>query len=320
VLTPHTTQPFPRDDCPVDSFYILAAGVFNLGFIGVGASARPFLDWWWQSTRRDALNDVSKMMFTDQRWIDLVPSLFDPYILKDPGCNVAYWNLHGRALTSDGDGWRVDGVPLRFFHFSGFDVDKPWLLSRHQGDRPRVLLSDRPPLRRLCHDYRLALQQEGIGIDQGRRYGWGKLACGVEFTETMRRLYRRALAAAEQGKGREPPDPFDEALSDAFVAWLNSPDEAGPRRLSRYLYQVYRGTSTGSGVRAPCRRASRRCSCPRDALPRRRNASRSRSKRASTSPATSDRSWESARPRGGWCVPSRRRGSRIPRLRPTRSR
>jgi hypothetical protein len=46
VLTPHTTQPFPRDGSPVNSFYILAAGVYNLGFVGVGASARPFLDWW----------------------------------------------------------------------------------------------------------------------------------------------------------------------------------------------------------------------------------------------------------------------------------
>ena len=36
------------------------------------------------------------MMFTDQRWIDFVPSLFDHFILKDPTYNVAYWNLHER--------------------------------------------------------------------------------------------------------------------------------------------------------------------------------------------------------------------------------
>jgi|GEM_PF-205095 len=240
VLTPHTTQPFPRDGCPVNSFYILAAGVYNLGFIGVGASARPFLDWWWQATRREALADVAKMMFTDQRWIDFVPSLFDPFILKDPGYNVAYWNLHARAVTLDGDRFQVDGVPLRFFHFSGFDVDKPWLLSRHQGDRPRVLLSDRPPLRRLCQDYREALLQAGIGTDAGRRYSWDMLACGIEFSEPMRRLYRTALLAAEQGAGPEPPDPFDQSRPGAFLAWLNSPEEGGPRRVSRYLYQIFR--------------------------------------------------------------------------------
>jgi glycosyltransferase involved in cell wall biosynthesis/2-polyprenyl-3-methyl-5-hydroxy-6-metoxy-1,4-benzoquinol methylase len=239
VLTPHTTQPFPRDGSPVNSFYILAAGVYNLGFAGVGASARPFLDWWWQATRREALNDVSRMMFTDQRWIDFVPCLFDPYILKDPGYNVAYWNLHARALTLDGDRVAVDGEPLQFFHFSGYDVDKPWLLSRHQGDRPRVLLSDRPPLSRLCADYRAALQQAGSGADAPPRYGWGTMACGLAFTDGMRRLYRSALIAAEQGGGPEPPNPFDEAQPDAFVAWLNSPDDAGPRRISRYLYQIF---------------------------------------------------------------------------------
>ena len=102
-----------------------------------------------------------------------------------------------------------------------------------------MLLSDRPPLRRLCADYRAALQQAGIGADAARRYGWGTLACGLEFTDAMRRLYRTALIAAEQGSGPEPPDPFDEARPDAFIAWLNSPDEAGPRRISRYLYQIF---------------------------------------------------------------------------------
>ena len=240
VLTPHTMEPFPRDGCPVNNFYILAAGVYNLGFIGVGASARPFLDWWWQATRREALADVAKMMFTDQRWIDFVPSLFETYILKDPGYNVAYWNLHARTVTVEGDRHHVNGLPLRFFHFSGFDVDKPWLLSRHQGDRPRVLLSDRPPLRQLCQDYREALLRAGIATDAGRHYSWGTMASGIEFSEPMRRLYRTALLAAEQGSGPEPPDPFDTARPAAFLAWLNSPEDGGPRRVSRYLYQIYR--------------------------------------------------------------------------------
>ena len=74
VLTPHTMQPFPDDERQVDGFFVLSAGVYNLGFIAVAPSARPFLDWWWQVTRREALSDVSRMMFTDQRWVDFVPS------------------------------------------------------------------------------------------------------------------------------------------------------------------------------------------------------------------------------------------------------
>src|SRR3984893_4542326 len=34
VLTPHTTRPYPRDDRSIDAFFVLAAGVYNLGFVG----------------------------------------------------------------------------------------------------------------------------------------------------------------------------------------------------------------------------------------------------------------------------------------------
>ena len=35
-------------------------------------------------------------VYTDQRWCDLVPALFDGVkVLRDPGLNVASWNLVG---------------------------------------------------------------------------------------------------------------------------------------------------------------------------------------------------------------------------------
>jgi hypothetical protein len=238
VLTPHTMQPFPRDDFQIDGFFVLSAGVYNLGFVAVGQSARPFLDWWWQATRRDALSDVSRNMFTDQRWIDFVPSFFEHTILKDPGYNVAYWNLHGRNLTFDGVRYLVDGVPLRFFHFSGFDVDRPDELSSHQGDRPRIVLSDRPVLVQLCQDYRAALERAGIRSAKDHSYGWGRAACGLVMTTRIRRLYREAVVAAERGDEVEPPDPFDERHADELLRWLNQPaDEGSP--LSRYLGSIH---------------------------------------------------------------------------------
>ena len=92
VLTPHTTQPIPQDGRQIDPLVLLASGAYNLGFIAVGASAGEFLEWWWQATRRYALIDLPNGLFTDQRWIDYVPSLFEPHLLKDPTWNVAYWN------------------------------------------------------------------------------------------------------------------------------------------------------------------------------------------------------------------------------------
>jgi hypothetical protein len=239
VLTPHTTRPFPSDDRQVDGFFVLAAGVYNLGFISVAASARPFLEWWWHMTRRDALSDVGRQMFTDQRWIDFVPSFFDHVILKDPGYNVAYWNLHARELTLDGERYLADGQPLRFFHFSGYDVTKPELLSKHQGERPRILLSDRPVLARLCAEYAEALERAGLNAGPRSPYGWSRIAGGLEMTTRMRRLYRDGLLAAERGAAPEPPDPFDASNPEAFVTWLNAPADDGPRLLSRYLYSIY---------------------------------------------------------------------------------
>jgi len=239
VLTPHTMQPYPKDERQIESFFILAAGVYNLGFIGVGGKSRPFLDWWWDKTRREALIAPTRMMFTDQRWVDFVPSFFEHYILKDPGYNVAYWNLHGRELRAGNDGYLVDGAPLRFFHFSGFDPRKPWLLSKHQGERPRVLLSERPVLAAICDDYRQRLEAYGATANGRQPYGWGRLPSGQPLTPRMRRLYWDAIVEAEQGKGPEPPGPFDVDHPDAFVRWLNTPTRRGPRGVSRFLFSIY---------------------------------------------------------------------------------
>jgi glycosyltransferase involved in cell wall biosynthesis len=243
VLTPHTTVPIPRDDRGVDPFFILAAGVYNLGFAGVSGSAGPFLDWWWQSTRRDALIDVRNMMFTDQRWIDFVPGMFDACILKDPTYNVAYWNLHGRTVTHNGNAYLVNGAPLHFFHFSGYDIRTPWLLSKHQGSTPRVLLSDHPTLDRLCREYRDRLYAAGFDPAGGRSYGWSTAASGVLMTTRIRRIFRQAVIAADRGDRDYPPDPFDRTNPDEFINWLNSPAENGPRRISRYLLSLYNDRS-----------------------------------------------------------------------------
>ena len=240
VLTPHTTVPVPRDGCRISTEDILSAGIYNLGFVAVGPAARPLLAWWWSHTRRHALVDPGRMLFTDQRWIDLVPAYFEPCVLKDPGLNVAYWNLHGRALTWTGSRYEVDGRPLRFFHFSGFDHRRPHLLSKHQADKPRIVLSDRPALKRLCGEYLDDLAHAGIHEPSTLTYGWGALPSGLRLDRRVRRLYWAALVAFEEQRGPEPPNPFDADDPGQFAAWLNRPDPDGPATLSRYELAIYR--------------------------------------------------------------------------------
>ncbi|MEZ5419469.1 MAG: glycosyltransferase [Vicinamibacterales bacterium] len=240
VLTPHTSVPVPRDGRRISTEEILSAGVFNLGFVAVGPAAGPLLAWWWGQTRRHALADPGRMLFTDQRWMDLAPAYFDPCVVKDPGLNVAYWNLHGRALTWTGTGYEVDGQPLRFFHFSGFDHRRPHLLSKHQADRPRILLSERPALKRLCDEYLDDLRHAGIDEPATLGYGWDALPSGLRLDRRIRRLYWAALVDFEEGRGPEPPSPFCPDTPDRFAAWLSQPGPDGPATLSRYELAIYR--------------------------------------------------------------------------------
>lgn len=233
VLTPHTTVPIPRDGLRPSEAEIMGSGIYNLGFLAVAPGAEPFLDWWWERLRRDAVVDLARMLFTDQRWIDFVPGLFDHQILKDPGLNVAYWNLHGRDVQRTAAGFEVNGQPLRFFHFSGYSPFRPHVLSKHQGDHPRVRLVDAPAVAELAAAYGEKLVQAGLIESGGPAYGWSGEQ-GFVLDRAMRRAYQHAVRQNDLTGRALPPDPFSGDGGAAFQDWLQTRDPRW-RRLSRYL-------------------------------------------------------------------------------------
>lgn len=137
VFTPHTTVPEEKDYYIIgNEILFLKRGTNNLGFFAVKSDeeGRRFLTWWHKRLTAYCLDDRCKSekllsvcglagVFTDQKWIDLVPSFFDNYyILKHPGYNVSTWNLSHRIASKESDGsYLINGLPLRFFHFSGID-------------------------------------------------------------------------------------------------------------------------------------------------------------------------------------------------------
>lgn len=153
VLTPHLTEPPPLALEPGEEATRLAGGVYNNGFLGVSRAARPFLEWWRSRLARHCRNDLANGYFVDQRWVDLAPAYFPFHALRDPGANVAAWNLITRRVEETAGGYLVDGVPLRFFHFSGFDPERPYLLSKWLLPSPHTLLSEHPVLARICKEY-----------------------------------------------------------------------------------------------------------------------------------------------------------------------
>lgn len=144
LLTPHQCVPEVDDETVrANEICSLRHGVFNLGFLGVrgDAEGRRLADWWAERLRSYCFDEPQRGLFTDQRWMDLAPCFFpDIGILRDPGFNVATWNLtHRQATGSLRDGVRINGEPLGFYHFSGFDSGaQERMLARFGGDNPTL--------------------------------------------------------------------------------------------------------------------------------------------------------------------------------------
>jgi glycosyltransferase involved in cell wall biosynthesis/SAM-dependent methyltransferase len=233
VLIPHITSPLPRDGKRPSEADILISGTYNLGFISLerGSATDDLLDWWSERLKTDCVVAPDAGYFVDQRWMDFVYGLTpDFYVLRDPSYNVAYWNLHGRGLTYHKGRYYVDGRPLRFFHFSGFDPDHRRRLSKHQ---TRIEIRRGSALARACSAYADELLAHGYRKAKNWPYSYGVLPNGVTLDSTMHRLYRK-------GEGTPRQSIFTPEGADRFVAWLNEPAPVGGEHgVTRYLYEIY---------------------------------------------------------------------------------
>lgn len=137
VLCPHLLRP-GNIDMEISS---LAHGCYNLGFLGIRRSrnAHDFLSWWAERLFQFCYDDMSRGIFTDQRWVDLAPCFFDVAVLKHHGYDFATWSLLNSDLREVDGRYTINGDPLRFIHFSGLDsgtIDKAiswWLTDENRG-------------------------------------------------------------------------------------------------------------------------------------------------------------------------------------------
>lgn len=141
-LTPHVlkparfTDPITVGDCELSS---LKHGLYNLGFFGLirSKAAEQFADWWESRLFHYCREDVPNGIFTDQKWCDFVPIFFDGvHIIREPGWNVASWNLQERELGVASDGSLVvnSDHPLVFFHFTKLGQIGLQMLSRYSSN------------------------------------------------------------------------------------------------------------------------------------------------------------------------------------------
>lgn len=101
-------------------------GIYNLGhlFVRPDNNGHGLAKWWGDRLDKYCFDDKTIGLFTDQRWMDLVPAAFEGVkILRVPNLDVASWNIGGRNITQKEAGnersFEVDGWPLITYHFSG---------------------------------------------------------------------------------------------------------------------------------------------------------------------------------------------------------
>lgn len=214
VLTPHQISPEPRAarqairDNEITS---LSHGAYNLGFIALAnrGEGQRFAEWW-NDRLRDWCHDRRDIgIFVDQKWCDLVPCFFDRvHVHRDPGCNVASWNLSHRRIGIDPDGTiRVNGRPLRFYHFTKLGPLGDVMTQRYARDNTEVY--------EIWSWYRNAVYEATDAAVPDGYWHYKTFDNGVEIPGEARRLYRdrQDLRAAFQ-KPR--------TVADGFLDWLRA--------------------------------------------------------------------------------------------------
>lgn len=181
VLTPHEVNDAKG------SYYF--HGIFNIGFIALSRTGDTgrFLDWWISRSDRYCYDHYQKKgLFYEQTWIDLVPALFDVYILRHPGYNVAFWNFRERAksITVGPNGqYTVLGLPLRFFHFSN-------MTGALVKSMKKFLPNKKEAMYRLFRSYLRELKRMGRGTAGRIRWSYDYYTNGARISQKARSLFR----------------------------------------------------------------------------------------------------------------------------------
>lgn len=204
VLTPHVL--FPEHNRMMD-FGTMRSGAYNGGIFALDAhpDAAEFLDWW--EGNLTASGALTWDSWHDQGWLNHAPALFpSATVLRDPGCNVAFWNMHEREVTFDPASKRLfaHGAPLTSVHFSHFNRRLPHSLT----GRMKTGFEPPPALLDLAATYAKLLEAAGAAECEKWPYGHGAFSDGKRVTSWHREYFKTQI------HGHLPPgaNPFDASL------------------------------------------------------------------------------------------------------------
>jgi len=233
ILTPHITEPINDNKKPTES-EIMKSGIYNLGFIGISnsESSQKFLDWWEPKLLESGFSDVRKGMFTDQKWVDDVPSKFkDVFIINHPGYNVAYWNLMQRTVKISEGKISVNGKPMYFFHFSGFVTENIEIVSKHQNRFNLTNLKNLQPFFELYRD--LLIENEYFKIKKWK-CKFDYFDNGIKIPNEARKIFVDVIKEKQNFV-----DPFSVTESNSFLNYLNQNIDDRQPFLTRLWFKIY---------------------------------------------------------------------------------
>jgi len=216
LLTPHGYVPETDFQAILDNEHCcLQHGVFNLGFLAVRMEGQGthFINWWADRLRHACYDDVPAGLFTDQKWVDLAPAFFDDIaILREPQYNVSTWNLTHRVATGQApDHIQINGQPLVFYHFSGFDSGAQKIMLDRYGRKSPVLYQLRDWYIERCEQ----LGQSTLGTTPCVH---GVFNNGQPVTTPHRLLYRHRLDLMNAF-----PDPYDtHSPGQSYYHWFQT--------------------------------------------------------------------------------------------------
>lgn len=211
LLTPHLLDAETDINAiKANEITALKYGVYNLGFFAARTSGQglDFIRWWAERLRLFCRDDIPSGLFTDQRWCDLAPAFFSGLgIVRDRGCNVATWNIAHRSVSKDNTGvYFAADVPLRFYHFTGYDSGAGISTLERYAPGQRVA-------HELWDDYEKDIVAEGQGDVRYKGWRYGQFENGEAIPLKARRLY---LIRPDLQKAF--PDPYS-MVEPCFLSW-----------------------------------------------------------------------------------------------------
>lgn len=191
-------------------------GIYNLGhlFVRPDANGRALAKWWGDRLDKYCFDDKTIGLFTDQRWMDLVPAAFDGVeILRVPNLDVATWNISGRDVTqkeaNNERAFEVDGWPLITYHFSGTGPS-----GTHRRVR-QIFAPSNGAMAEIERHYEEVIARFGQMQLEAVPPIYDYFDNGEKIPAEARKLYRihADLQAAF-------PDPYEVSAGNSFIDWL----------------------------------------------------------------------------------------------------